>query len=44
MQEAVPRAAALVPAAISALALFVVVVAGSTIAFLGWRASRRRAD
>jgi hypothetical protein len=39
MHNAVPAAAAIVPIAIEVLALFVLIVAGATIALLTWRAS-----
>ena len=40
MQNVMPEVAELVPTAISYLMLFVFVVAGTTIAYLTWRASR----
>jgi hypothetical protein len=39
MPNSVPAAAAFVPVAIELLALFVLIVAGATIALLIWRAS-----
>jgi hypothetical protein len=39
MPNAAPAAAAIVPVAIELLALFVLIVAGATIALLMWRAS-----
>lgn len=41
MQSEMIRLAAMVPAAIVVMMLFVLVAAGSTIAFLVWRASRQ---
>ncbi len=44
MQDAMTRLGELVPVAISVLAMFVAIVATSTVAYLGWRASRGKSE
>jgi hypothetical protein len=44
MQDAMARLAELAPVAMSILFMFVVIVAATTIVYLGWRAYRAKSE